>query len=88
MNHKCFSDADADLHGWREGLGQEARQEVDAQALHLAHPEGCAALRIVLGTVPRVSHSCEHCPDGFDFHLLHTCRDGGGALGSRRRARR
>ena len=31
-----------------------------APAPHLAHPEGCAALRIVLVTVPRVSRSCEH----------------------------
>ena len=37
---------------------------------HLAHPEGCAALRIWLVTVPRVSRSCEHFPDGFDLHLL------------------
>ena len=42
-----------------------------APAPHLAHPEGCAALRIVLVTVPRVSRSCEHFPDGFDLHLLH-----------------
>ena len=34
---------------------------------HLAHPEGCAALRIVLVTAPRVSRSCEHFPDGFDL---------------------
>ena len=34
--------------------------ERPAPAPHLAHPEGCAALRIVLVTVPRVSHSCEH----------------------------
>ena len=34
----------------------------------LAHLEGCAALRIVLVTVPRVSRSCEHFPDGFDLH--------------------
>ena len=27
---------------------------------HLAHPEVCAALRIELVTVPRVSRSCEH----------------------------
>jgi hypothetical protein len=40
-----------------------------APAPHLAHPEGCAALRIVLVTVLRVSHSCEHFPDGFDLHL-------------------
>jgi len=47
--------------------------EQPAPAPHLAHPEGCAALRIVLGTVPRVSHSYEHFPDGFDLHLLQ-CR--------------
>jgi len=35
-----------------------------------AHPEGCAALRIVLVTVPRVSRSCEHFLDGFDLQLL------------------
>ena len=29
-----------------------------ASTLHLAHPEGCAALRMVLVTVPRVSRSC------------------------------
>ena len=39
-------------------------------APHLAHPEGCAALRIVLVTVPRVNRSCEHFPDGSDLHLL------------------
>ena len=31
-----------------------------------AHPEGCAVQRIVLVTVPRVSRSCDHFPDGFD----------------------
>ena len=41
-----------------------------ATAPHLAHPGGCAALRIVLITVPCVSRSCEHFPDGFDVHLL------------------
>ena len=41
-----------------------------APAPHLAHPEGRAALRIVLVTVPRVSRSCEHFLDGFDLHLL------------------
>ena len=30
-----------------------------------AHPEGCAALRSVLVTVPRLSCSCEHFSDGF-----------------------
>ena len=45
--------------------------EQPAPAPHLAHPEGCAALRIVLVTVPRVSRSCELFPDGFDLHLLH-----------------
>ena len=38
--------------------------EQSAPAPHRAHPEGCAALRIVLVTVPRVSRSCEHFPDG------------------------
>ena len=28
-----------------------------------------AALRIMLVTAPHVSRSCEHFPDGFDFHL-------------------
>ena len=45
--------------------------EQPAPAPHLAHPEGCAALRIALVTVPRVSRSCEHFVDGFDLHL-HT----------------
>ena len=40
-----------------------------APAPHLAHPEGYAALRIVLITLPCVSRSCEHVPDGFDLHL-------------------
>ena len=31
--------------------------EEPAPAPHLAHPEGCAALRAVLFTVPRVSRS-------------------------------
>ena len=44
--------------------------EQPVPAPHLAHPEGCAALRIVLVTVPRVSRSCEHSPDGFDLPLL------------------
>ena len=30
----------------------------------------CAALRIVIITVPHVSRSCEHFPDGFDLHHL------------------
>ena len=44
--------------------------EQPARAPHLAHPEGCAALRIVLLTVPCVSRSCEQFPGGFDLHLL------------------
>ena len=36
-----------------------------------AHPGGCAAFRMVLVTVPRVSRSGEHFPDGFDLHLPH-----------------
>ena len=38
-------------------------------------PSGCAALRIVLVTVPRVSRFCEHFPDGFDLHLLQLVQD-------------
>ena len=37
-----------------------------APAPHLAHPEGFAALRIVLVTVLRVSRACEHFCNGFD----------------------
>jgi hypothetical protein len=33
-----------------------------------APPEGCAALRIVLVTVPRVSRSCEHFPNGCEVN--------------------
>jgi hypothetical protein len=44
--------------------------EQPAPVPHLAHPEECAALRIVLVNVPRVSRSCEHSPDGFDLHIL------------------
>ena len=44
--------------------------EQPVPAPHRAHPEGCAVLRIVLVTVPRVSRACEHFPDGFDLHLL------------------
>jgi len=58
--------------------------EQQAPAPHLAHPGGCAALRIVLVTVPRVSRSCEHFPDGFDLHLLqgeYKSRCGGGKKG-------
>ena len=45
--------------------------ERPAPAPHIAHPEGCAALRIVIVTVPRVSRSCGHFPDEFDLNLLH-----------------
>ena len=44
--------------------------EQPAPAPRLAHPDGCAALRMVLVTASRVSRSCEHFPDGFDLHLL------------------
>ena len=44
--------------------------EQPAPAPHLAYPEGCAALRILLFPVPRVCRSCEHFPDGFDLQLL------------------
>ena len=43
--------------------------EHPAPAPHPANPEGCVTLRIVLVTVPRVSRSCENCPDGFDLYL-------------------
>jgi len=43
-----------------------------APAPHLAHPERSAALHIVLVSVPRISHSCEHFHDGFDLHLLQS----------------
>ena len=46
--------------------------EQPAPVPHLACPEGRAALRMVLDTVPRISRSCERFPDGFDLHLLHT----------------
>ena len=39
--------------------------EQPAPAPHLAYPEGCAALRIVLFTVSCVSRSCENFPDGW-----------------------
>ena len=47
-----------------------AKQPAPAQ--HLAHPEGCAARRILLVTVPRVSRSCQHSPSGLDLHLLQS----------------
>ena len=40
--------------------------EQPAPSLHLAHAEGCAALRIVLVTVPRVR---KYFLDGLDLHL-------------------
>ena len=46
--------------------------EEPAPASHLAHPEGCAALRIVLLTVPRVSRACEHFPDAFGGQVTFT----------------
>jgi len=48
--------------------------EQPAPTPHLARPGGCAALRIVQVTVPCVSRSCEHFPDGFDLHLLSAIR--------------
>ena len=44
--------------------------EAPAPAPRLAHPEGFAALRIVVVTVPRVSRCCENLSDGLDLHLL------------------
>ena len=57
--------------------------EQPAPETHVAHPEGCAALRIVLVTVPRVSRSCEHFPDGFDLHS--PVSRGGGCIAPYRR---
>jgi len=54
--------------------------ERPAPAPHLAHPEGCAALRIVLATVPRASRSCAHFPDGFDLRILRVVGDFGHVL--------
>ena len=57
---------------WRDWYSSA---EQPAPAPHLAHPEGrahperCAAMRMVLVTGPRVSRSWEHFPDGFDLHL-------------------
>ena len=42
---------------------------------HLAHPEGCAALRSVLVTVARASRSCENFSHGFDLHFLQASVD-------------
>ena len=43
--------------------------EQAAPAPHLAHPEGCVALHIVLITAPHISRSCEHFEGG---HNLRT----------------
>ena len=48
--------------------------ELPVPAPHLTHPEGCAALRIVLITVPHASRSCEHFPDGFNHRLVLRAR--------------
>ena len=56
------------------------------RAPHLAHLEGCAALRIVLVTMPHVSRSCEHSPDGFKLHPLHRHRQGWIEVGTGRRS--
>ena len=44
--------------------------EQPAPAPNLAHPEGWAALLIVLVTASRVSRTGEHFPDRLDLHLL------------------
>ena len=41
-----------------------------APAPHLAYPKGCAALHIVIVTVPRACRSCEIFSSGFDLHFL------------------
>ena len=57
---------------------QKKNAEESVTAPHLAHPEGCAALRIVLVAVPRISRSREHFPGGFDQRLLYFERHHGG----------
>ena len=60
--------------GWQRGAQKEIRYfiaEQPAPTPHLAHPGGCAALRLVPVNVPCVSRSYEHFPDKFDLHLLH-----------------
>ena len=53
----------------------EARLEgIKGDSPHLTGPEGCAVLRIVLATVPRICRFCEHFPDGFDLHPLPLAR--------------
>jgi len=70
IKHSIFFRADA-----RRRRGQRITRdwysiaEQPSPAPHLAHPHGRAALCIVVLTVPCVSRSCEHFPDGFD--LLH-----------------
>ena len=44
--------------------------EKPAPAPQIAHPEGCAALCIVLVAVPHVSRCCKHFPDRFDLYVL------------------
>ena len=57
------------------GVSRSCAREIgifiaERPAPHPARPERRVALRIVLVTVPHVSRSCEHFPDGFDLHLL------------------
>ena len=48
-----------------------------APAPHLAHPEGFAALHMVLITMPRVCRSCEHFPNGLDLEgKIRNAQDG------------
>ena len=61
--------------------------EVPLYRGRLAHPNGCAALRIVLVTVTRVSRSCEHSPDGFDLNLLWGPKVNKADRGRRRRGK-
>ena len=63
-------------HGWGEsdwGMLEEIgillpNNQRQHRTLHIQ--TRCAAIRIVLVTVPRASRSCEHFLDGFDLHLL------------------
>ena len=56
-----------DLGFWTSRRDRYFIAEQPVPAPHLAHPEECADLRIVLVVI----RSCEHFPDGFDLHLRH-----------------
>jgi len=51
-------------------------QTISASTAPRTSRRTCCPYAYVLVTVLRVSRSCEHFPDGFDFHLLRKPRDG------------